>query len=64
MSRIIMAEPLNLTGLLRDARDLIRRYAPARSAEADRVATGLHRLANMIDIEVSNAKTARPTRIA
>ena len=47
----VSAESVNVAALLRDARDLIRRHAPARSSEAERVAAGLHRLANMIDME-------------
>ena len=48
----VSAEPVNVAALLRDARDLIRRHAPARSSEAERVAAGLHRLANVIDKEI------------
>lgn len=58
MSRL-MTEPVNVAALLRDARDLIRQYAPAKSSEADRVATGLHRLANMIDTKIINATINR-----
>lgn len=57
MSRIL-SEPVNVAALLRSARDLIRQYAPAKSSEADRVAKGLHRLANIIDVEYRNAQAA------
>ena len=52
------AEQVNVAALLRDARDLIRRYSPSRSSEAERVAAGLHRLAYMIDKESKDEKAA------